>query len=196
MQSNTHHKLIVSIQRDKLTAGVTFGIGEWNEDEENHSGTIGIQNLKENIKFSSDLIKEQLIEQNNGLDANGDGEISYIEAASYGTPELLYIDNEYGSGIGFDEFKYFTSAKELHENFVGTNLSYITLPSSIETLGYVAFGETESIRFTSTVPPTVTDDANREYGLGIDIRSIEVPKESVDLYKKALPYYSEKISGY
>ena len=46
LQPNTHHKLTVSIQKDKLTAGVTFGIGEWNEDEENHSETIGIQNLK------------------------------------------------------------------------------------------------------------------------------------------------------
>lgn len=194
LQPNTHHKLTVSIQKDKLTAGVTFGIGEWNEDEENHSETIGIQNLKENIRFSSDLVKEQLIVQNSGLDNNGDGEISYQEAASYGTPKLEYFDND--SDVDFDEFQYFTSSKELEMTFLMcTPIYHITLPSSIETIGYYALGEAKCVRFTSTVPPTIADDANVENGLGA-VYDIEVPKESVDLYKEALPFYADMIRGY
>lgn len=188
--SNTLHKLTVNIQKNKLTAGVTFSIGEWKEDTEEHSGTIGIHNLKENIQFIYPMIKTSLIEQNEGLDSNADGEISYEEAAVYGTPTLK-MDESLGSDYFFFEFIYFTSAEIIYsESF--SNLHEITIPSSVKTIQYNAFdGIISTITFTSLIPPTLESDY-----IGNDIGNIVVPKVSVNLYKQAMPEYADKIVGW
>lgn len=199
LQPNTLHNLTINITKDKLTTDITFGIGEWNENTEDNSGTIGIPNLKENIKFSDTLLKEILIDCEKDLDDNNDGEISYWEAA---TQRYIYIDPlEYSdvdfTSMSFAEFQYFTAVEISNYNFVGIYLDYIELPHTINHLYAYSFGDVRCVRFTSKIPPVIEDGAgDKLWTRGFDEISIEVPQESLNLYKEALPHYAERIRGY
>ena len=89
----------------------------------------------EAILFQDSRLKAKLIE--NGVDTNGDGEISYKEAKAVTSLEALLGSSLQNAPYSyFPEFQYFTGIKTLPAgSFNGwTKLVFIKLPDSIETI--------------------------------------------------------------
>lgn len=112
------------------------------------NGGAGENDPSDIIKFEDLNVKSALLQMD--IDTNGDGEISYGEAATY-TGSILMNNNT--SILSFKEFQYFTSistrlgrgetysssVKE-YVSFQGcSNLFEIILPNTIDTIGYNAF---------------------------------------------------------
>lgn len=89
------------------------------------------------ITFADPLIKASLLAA--GFDTDGDGEISYGEAAAVTSVEGVFTEKEY---VNFEEFKYFTGIKELPAAcFSGnTQLRSISLPDGLTRIGNASFG--------------------------------------------------------
>lgn len=86
------------------------------------------------IVFADEIMKEVCV---SAFDTNGDGELSYKEAAYVRDLTTLQIDTKITS---FDEFKHFISVTQIpRECFAETRLETITLPNSIESIAYEAF---------------------------------------------------------
>ena len=99
--------------------------------------TILIVQHSKVITFEDHLVKQMLVESVNPLiDLNGDGEISYEEAAQTTTiPD--FRDSDITS---FNEFKYFTSVTTIGAySFYHSTLAQITLPVNIQTIAISAF---------------------------------------------------------
>lgn len=118
-----------------------------------------------NIVFQDTITKSACLYANNGWDTNGDGEISYAEAAAITDLTLIFKDQV--SMRYFNELQYFTGLTAIGDNaFSGcVNLSAITLPPTITSIGYNAFGYTvnqqgQTIPCSSlhniVIPPSVT----------------------------------------
>ena len=109
-------------------------------------GGVGENDPSDIIKFEDLNVKSALLQMD--IDTNGDGEISYGEAANYKGDLKLR-----GDGIrSFKEFQYFTgisrigggesstSSNNIHVSFsYCSNLFEIVLPNTIDTIGYNAF---------------------------------------------------------
>jgi hypothetical protein len=90
-----------------------------------------------NIVFQDPVAKSASVHLG---DTNGDGELSYAEAAAITDLTLIFKDQvemQY-----FNELQYFTGLTAIGDNaFSGcVNLSAITLPPTITSIGYYAFG--------------------------------------------------------
>ena len=94
------------------------------------------------IAFADPLIKASCLSA--GFDMDGDGEISYEEAAAVTSVEGVFTGKEY---VSFDEFKYFTRIKELPAAcFSGnTRLRSISLPDSLTRIGNASFGRCSAL---------------------------------------------------
>ena len=95
------------------------------------------------IQFESDVVKLIVVDQELGWDANGDGELSYAEAAAVTSlngqfSELLHVN------FSFDELKYFTGLTSIGDSefYLCDGLQSIELPSSITSIGDYAFAFT------------------------------------------------------
>ena len=114
----------------------------------NENGSTEGNNPSNIIEFKDLNVKSALMQMD--IDTNGDGEISYGEAANY-TGSILMKNNT--NILSFKEFQYFTgistrlgrgetnssSVKE-YVSFIGcSNLFEIILPNTIDTIGYSAF---------------------------------------------------------
>jgi hypothetical protein len=157
----------------------------------------------DNITFRDDLVKSLLVQH---FDTNGDGEISYDEAASVqsfiaegpgtraGEPQYsVFAQSQITS---FDELVYFTGLTEIESfAFVAcVGLSSVTIPETVSAIGDYAFyycQNLESITLTSTVPPTIGTSV-------LDLTGdcpIIVPEESVDAYVEAWSEYAHRITA-
>lgn len=83
------------------------------------------------IQFEDPIAKYACIEK---FDSNGDGEVSYAEAAAVTSLDGLFTD--WDSVTSFDEIRYFTSVTSTQNVFTGlTRLKRITIPDHVTTLG-------------------------------------------------------------
>ncbi len=83
------------------------------------------------IQFMDPIAKYACVEK---FDTNGDGEVSYAEAAAATTFSGLFTN--WKTVTEFDEIQYFTSVTSTQNVFTGlTNLKHITIPDNITTLG-------------------------------------------------------------
>lgn len=110
------------------------------------------QSTPDIIKFADMAVKSVCVKK---WDTNGDGELSYEEAASITTIEKAFKENEYIAS--FDEFQYFTGITAIDdEAFLSCkNLYSISIPKNVKTIGNRAFYCTESegsyIYYTSSL---------------------------------------------
>jgi len=119
----------------------------------------------QNISFADDAVKAICVEN---WDTNGDGELSYSEAAAVASiPQSVFAGNT--TITSFDEFQYFTGltslsyTEELDEgehDYFGTfyhctSLASIVLPSSLETISVASFRECTALT-SITIPSSVT----------------------------------------
>ena len=90
----------------------------------------------ENIVFEDEVMKELCVK---AFDTNGDGELSYTEAAA--VTDLSKMTLTRRTFKTFNEFQYFTSVKTVPSSYFSTigSLREITFPKSITTIGDSAF---------------------------------------------------------
>ena len=89
----------------------------------------------ENIVFEDEVMKELCV---TAFDTNGDGELSYTEAAA--VTDLSKMTLTKTNFETFNEFQYFTSVKTIPSSYFSTiGLREITFPKSITTIGSSAF---------------------------------------------------------
>ena len=105
-----------------------------------------------NIIFADDNVKAICVSY---WDTNGDGELSYSEAA-----DITYLGSafRFNSAItSFDEFQYFISLTSIESNaFRGcTNLTSIDLPNSVTSIRHAAFEACNSL-ISIELPNSVT----------------------------------------
>jgi len=88
-------------------------------------------NPEDVIQFADPIAKYACVEK---FDTNGDGEVSYAEAAVATTLSGLFTD--WNTVTSFEEIRYFTSVTSTQNVFTGlTKLTHITIPDNITTLG-------------------------------------------------------------
>ena len=83
------------------------------------------------IQFEDPIAKYACVEK---FDTNGDGEVSYAEAAA--TTSLSGLFTNWNTVTSFEEIRYFTSVTSTQSVFTGlTKLTHITIPDNITVLG-------------------------------------------------------------
>ena len=163
-----------------------------------------VANFSLPIVFVDDNVKAICVAN---WDTNGDGELSYAEAAAVSYLGYVFYNNS--DITSFDELRYFTGLTTISETFYGcsgltsivipnsvtaisaesfygcSGLTYIEIPNSVTTIGYHAFdgcsGLTSMTVFANTPP---------EFGYwafaGVNkLICIYVPCESLEAYKTA-----------
>ena len=157
------------------------------------------------IHFQDDLVKSILVKY---FDTDGDGEMSYREAAVVHSFLVDEADTRAsddgkvsifaGTDITtFDELVYFTGLTRIEEEtFAGcSELESVTIPENVAVIGDNAFNgcsSLESITLTSSTPPEVGTDAFADTG---DC-PILVPEGTEEEYASAWNEYEERIQGY
>ena len=138
------------------------------------------------------------------FDSNRDGELSYDEAAKVTENDAFCIDEQLSRydicrftpyyynpiyrGETFNEFQHFNGIKSIPKGGFGIDESVkmesITLPSTIETIGDMAFHfHLKNLILLSNIPPTLGSNV---FGSNNNLISyIFVPKDAVNTYKSA-----------
>lgn len=105
----------------------------------NHTYTIYIEGIEDIIAFADPAVKAICVEN---WDTNGDGELSYEEAAAVTDIGVVFKGNT--EITSFDEFQYFTGVTKIgKEAFYGdTELTSIVLPQSVVNIhgGWAFYG--------------------------------------------------------
>ena len=110
-----------------------------------------LHNQSDVIVFADDIIKELCIK---AFDTNGDGELSYAEAAAVTYLSQMKLTKK--TFKSFDEFQYFTSVKALPVGyFKETDIRSIILPYNLESITDEAFYHCSSLNYIS-IPESVT----------------------------------------
>lgn len=159
-------------------------------------------NPEDPIEFEDPLVKAALVAGSDDLtvDTNGDGEISYAEAAAVTSLNQLFLRSRYPDNAkitSFDEFQYFTGVESIWGDFAGCeeltsiilppnvtsiiegfemckSLTSIILPEGLSDISYYSFLGCEALA-SLTLPESLTSIG--EYGLaGCAITSIEIPR--------------------
>lgn len=119
------------------------------------------------IVFADDIVKQICVER---YDSNGDGELSYEEAAMVSDVKGLF-ERGYAWITSFDEFQHFVSVTHLPEEMFANcdRLESVKLPESLVHIGNNAFSGCASLD-TIVIPEGVEGfdeeyDADSEYGV-------------------------------
>lgn len=127
--------------------------------------------MKDAIVFADNNVKAVLVSV---FDSDGDGELSYREAASVNSIDSLFLDAV--SITSFDELQYFTGLSSIgHRTFSGcNNLTSVVLPNQITEIGPSAFFRTA---FRSIViPESVTTIGTSAFMYNEALESMFIPK--------------------
>lgn len=160
-------------------------------------------NPSDNIVFADIKVKERLVAR---FDTNGDGELSYAEAAAVTSIEGVLTIKTITS---FDEFQFFTGVTSIPNSYFEnwTKLRSITLPKSISSIGESAFyncpvlssicipdGVKSIERQTFSgctnldsviIPESVTSIGDGSFSLCSSLSSIIIPKNVESIGKSA-----------
>ena len=139
--------------------------------------TVSVVSVEtENIVFEDEVMKELCVKV---FDTNGDGELSYSEAAAVTDLRKLALTKT--TFKTFNEFQYFTSVKTVPDSYfiTASSLREITFPKSITTIGLLAFKGCTNL--TAVVMSEGVKTINREAFSGCkNLTNIYLP-ESVTL---------------
>ena len=99
-----------------------------------------ITNTNQPIQFESQSTKSLCV---NNWDTNGDGELSYAEAAAVTSLGNVFKNSQ--SVTDFHELQYFTGLTEIGESaFEGSSISSATIPANVASIARSAFSNTTS----------------------------------------------------
>jgi len=127
-------------------------------------------NPSDNIVFADSKVKERLVAK---FDTNGDGELSYAEAAAVTSIEGALTIKTITS---FDEFQYFTGVTSIPASYFEdwTKMVSITLPRSISYIGESAFKNCSKLT-SLFIPEGVSGIENETFRGCTELRSILLP---------------------
>ena len=144
----------------------------------------------ENIVFEDEVMKELCVK---AFDTNGDGELSYSEAASVTDLRKLALTKT--TFKTFNEFQYFTSVKTVPDSYfiTASSLREITFPKSITTIGLLAFKGCTNL--TAVVMSEGVKTINRESFSGCKkLTNIYLPESVTSIGYGAFQYCSSLTS--
>ena len=138
----------------------------------------------EAIVFADEKVKAKLVA---AFDTNGDGELSYAEAAAVSSgDDLKAALGAIKTYKSFDEFQYFTGVtiipNSMFEEWV--QLTSIILPENLVRIGNSAFKGCTKLS-SITLPSGVTDIWREAFSGCILLESIEIPDGVTYLYENA-----------
>ena len=132
-----------------------------------------VQLVEELIVFADDNVKTVCVQK---FDKNGDGEISMSEAAEVTTLGKKFFGDYSANVTSFDELKYFVNLNSISTSaFNGcTNLSSVTMPDSVTTIGDNAFWYCSSLTCV-IIPDSVTSIENNTFSYCTSLTSVTIP---------------------
>ena len=171
-----------------------------------------VEELVGNISFADTEVKRICVEN---WDSNGDGEMSYEEAAE--VDDLGEVFRASTISV-FDELQYFTGLTSISDNafygsnalssivipngvtsigkysfFVCSNLSSVILPEGLESIGLYAFHNCKNLTSVD-IPESVTSIGDYAFYDCISLDSIEFPKHCLSIGKSAFSGCNSLIS--
>ncbi len=136
------------------------------------------------IQFADENIKAKLVAS---FDTNGDGELSYAEAAAVTSGDA--VKSAFGAiktYTSFDEFQYFTGItgipKGMFENW--NVLTSVILPDSVTSIGQWAFRGCSGL-IGITIPESVTSIGGEAFGNCTSLSSIVIPESVTNIGEAA-----------
>lgn len=163
-----------------LDNSITINRSRFGKMDEKDKGLEFENNPEDAIVFADSKVKEKLVA---AFDTNGDGELSYAEAAAVKSASDL--KNAFGSiktYISFNEFQYFTGitslANSMFENW--NLLSSITLPPALWTTGSSAFKGCVKLQTLALPEGLLVIGDNTFYNCS-SLASITIPESVVNI---------------
>ena len=125
-----------------------------------------------NIVFADTYTKETCVK---AFDEDGDGELSYREAAAVTDLSLVKL-RQMGTINSFDEFQYFTSITSIPEDyFNSTRIDKITLPKSLKSIEDYAFANCTRLS-SVTFPESLTSIGQNAFRECTSLLSVTLPE--------------------
>ena len=136
------------------------------------------------IDFADSEVKRICVEN---WDTNGNGELSYSEAAAVTDFERKFYEN--GIITSFNELQYFTALKTIGESsfYDCEKLTSITLPNSVTSIGYCAFCYCEKLT-SITLPNSVTTIGYAAFCGCTSLTNITLPNSVTNIGDEAFSY--------
>lgn len=138
------------------------------------------------ITFADEAVKAICVAK---WDTNGDGELSYTEAAAV---KHIYCDAFCNNQeiTSFDEFQYFTGVTSLYEAFdFCYNLESIIIPESVTDIGGYALYGVKNVTFQGSTAPTFheySDEDATYYDCFSDIVILHVKPEAYSSFTRVI----------
>ena len=178
---------------DNYTA-LTYFSDEYNPDINDISSFAGVKYriknrnniylaINPNIQFADDAVKAICVDN---WDSNGDGELSYAEAAAVTSLGEAFKNNE--SITSFNELQYFTGLTSINDEAFSScwSLAAVTLPPSVQTIGEFSF---YGCNFPSIViPNSVTSIGSHAFRSCDALTSITIPSSVTSIGEN--PFFS------
>ena len=135
------------------------------------------------IVFADAMIKEKLVA---AFDTNGDGELSYKEAAAVTDEKTFFSALSPETRFSkFDEFQFFNGIERIPENaFKNWMIQSITLPSSIKVIEYSAFHSCSSLQ-SINIPNSVKTIKEYAFRNCTKLKDVVIP-DSVTILEYAI----------
>ena len=133
------------------------------------------------IPFADSAVKALCVAN---WDANGDGELSYAEAAAVKKIGTVFrLNTEITT---FDELQYFTGLKSInYQMFLRcTSLTSVKIPESVTEIGSQSFYNCSNLTFVN-IPEGVTSIYQEAFGGCRSLTSIIIPKSVTEIDKRA-----------
>lgn len=136
-----------------------------------------ITNANQPIQFENQVTKSQCV---NNWDTNGDGELSYAEAAAVTSLGNVFKNSQYV--LDFYELQYFTGLTEIGESaFEGSSIRRVTIPANVTNIARSAFRNTTKL-ITVLIPyPSKLRTIGMFAFEGSSIKTLGAPLEVVTI---------------
>ena len=126
----------------------------------------------ENIVFEDEVMKELCVK---AFDTNGDGELSYAEAAAVTDLSKMTLTKK--TFKTFNEFQYFTSVKTIPSEYFQncSSLTSINIPESVTSIGEYTFQNCSGLT-SINIPKGVTSIRSSTFYGCSSLKSISIPE--------------------